>query len=257
MQNTRVGVIPKTFAAKPFHETIGSAFFTHFSLHFGVSQRQSPVLCRSIFAFRHKVYCEQLGFEEPNSAGLERDEWDRTAIHFAISHNKTGKIVACARLLPANDAQSLPIAEFCGDEALDLGVHPSQLQSSSACELSRFIVDSEFSSPRAAIEAGFAEASVAVGQLRYVLAQMTMEYALRADWPHMFVLSEPRFIRVLRIAGMPIKAIDDYVNFKGLRRVAYSCVNDFFDAAAPAFMHARQILSQHLLEESQTSLMFG
>lgn len=239
-------------------EIIGTAHFSqHFTLHYGVMQATHPMLCREIYRFRHKMYCEELKFEDVRADKLERDSADKTAIHFAVTHNATGKVVACARLLVDTKPENLPITQFCHQESDALGLHPLMVKQNTVCELSRFIVDSQFSSAKSAVEAGFSEESVVVGQLRYVTVLMAMDFAQSAGWVNMYVLSEPRFIRVMRIAGMPIRAIDNYVNFKGLRRPAHVDIPAFFANETPAFTHAEHILRQHQLEESQAALLVG
>lgn len=67
-------------------------------------QRHSmdPGFERRIFAYRHKVFIEKLGWDLviPNTENLEQDQFDRPDTIYVTAYDEADEICGCARLLP-------------------------------------------------------------------------------------------------------------------------------------------------------------
>ena len=61
---------------------------------------------------RHKVYCEEMNFEQKNTTALEKDKFDDRAINCYIKHLPTGECAGTIRLvLPTEAGLALPLEE--------------------------------------------------------------------------------------------------------------------------------------------------
>ncbi|RDK02749.1 acyl-homoserine-lactone synthase [Paraburkholderia lacunae] len=60
-----------------------------------------PVLRNKLFAFRYRVFVEQLGWQlGDGQSRFERDEFDRFDTLYVVGQDARAEVVACARLLP-------------------------------------------------------------------------------------------------------------------------------------------------------------
>ncbi|TRO83327.1 PEP-CTERM/exosortase system-associated acyltransferase [Desulfuromonas acetexigens] len=100
-------------------------------------EHQDP-LFHEVLALRYKVYCEERGFENPEDHpdGLERDEYDSHAVHFAALLKSTRKVVGTVRLILHSES-SFPIERaFTFNKDLS-HLHPRQLGEVSRLALSK------------------------------------------------------------------------------------------------------------------------
>lgn len=88
----------------------------------------------AIFAQRYKVYCYEKKYLDKNKYkdSLEKDEYDKTSIHF-IAKNKKGDVVGSSRLILSNNLQL--------DKYTTI---PSGVERDSLAEVSRLIVDKKY-----------------------------------------------------------------------------------------------------------------
>ena len=116
-----------------------------FGTYFGVVRATTDELRSEAYAIRHRVYCEELGFEPIRVDGLERDEYDARAEHVLLGSIATSQFVACARLVQsgvAGPGETLPIEATC---AATLGARWENLRRAKRiAELSRLAVTADF-----------------------------------------------------------------------------------------------------------------
>ena len=83
---------------------------TEFRAHFAIARAVSSPQRDESFQIRHRVYCEELGFEPIRADAKESDEYDDGAEHILIQSVRTGTPVGCARVvLPHDLERALPI----------------------------------------------------------------------------------------------------------------------------------------------------
>jgi N-acyl-L-homoserine lactone synthetase len=94
---------------------------------------------REIYRLRYKVYCEEWGFERPEDHpdGLEKDVYDKSAVHFAAK-DSTQKIVGTIRLI-LNSSEGFPIEKYC-----QLDINKDELPRESLAEISRLAISKEY-----------------------------------------------------------------------------------------------------------------
>jgi len=75
----------------------------------GESLARAPDVANDVFRLRHSVFCEDLKWVPISKDGLERDEYDRCALHpiYLVARDTTGVVSGSVRLLPTTDSYML------------------------------------------------------------------------------------------------------------------------------------------------------
>ncbi len=92
-----------------------------------------------IYRLRFKVYCMEWGFEKPEKHpdGLETDEYDKYAVHFAV-RDESGKIAGSVRLI-LNPPESFPLEKYC---RIDIG--GDNIPRQNIAEISRLVIKRDY-----------------------------------------------------------------------------------------------------------------
>lgn len=69
---------------------------------FDVQNHLDHAAAQKSYQLRHKVYCEELGFEQANANGFEKDQFDSSSIGCIVSHKNLQSSVAGLRLIRPN-----------------------------------------------------------------------------------------------------------------------------------------------------------
>ena len=113
---------------------------------FRVVHADTPALRDVCYRLRHKVYCEEFGFEPMRDNGRESDEWDECSIHCLVQNVVNGEYVACARLVvPQSNHRdvALPLQRFCrGSNMPPTFVDPAR--GGSVAEVSRLAIVADY-----------------------------------------------------------------------------------------------------------------
>jgi N-acyl amino acid synthase of PEP-CTERM/exosortase system len=210
------------FQLSPLHR-----FGRYFDVESGVNHIMSPSKCDDIYRLRHKIYCEELGYEPVNHNGIETDNFDIRAHHVAITHQKLGAVIGCTRVVNCyNEDDLLPMEVLAKKQLLDLDYHPEKFGRESICEISRLAVDQEF-------KQNLNEVSDQEQKLYPYIAlhlyYSSLKLAVESNRPHVYLLSESKLIRSMRLVGIDIIPIGDYVAHKGLRKPCYINAQSFID----------------------------
>ncbi|HLX30075.1 MAG TPA: PEP-CTERM/exosortase system-associated acyltransferase [Casimicrobiaceae bacterium] len=185
-------------------------------------------LRRAVFAIRHAVYCEELGYEPLREDRLESDAFDRRSMHCVLQSVSTGEYVGCVRLVLAdrNDPGiELPFEMLCRD-SLDRGiVDPSRLDRSRIAEVSRLAVIARYRRRRGEqkVPLGINESDfgtpdrprfpyIAAGLYLAMIAQ-----AKRQGIDTLFMLTERRLGKQLARLGVALQPIGPPIEHRGLR----------------------------------------
>ena len=90
---------------------------------------------RDIYRLRYKVYCDEWEFENPDrhENGLEIDEYDKHAVHFAVKDDSQ-KTVGTVRLILHSEA-GFPVEKYC-----DIDPDKKAAPAESTAEISRLAI---------------------------------------------------------------------------------------------------------------------
>ncbi|HXU53437.1 MAG TPA: PEP-CTERM/exosortase system-associated acyltransferase [Casimicrobiaceae bacterium] len=197
---------------------------SQFSTYFEIVRATSRDLREASFKVRHRVYCEELGFESPRADAMECDEYDGDAEHILIRSRRTLTFVGCARVVrPQPVEHALPV-ERSGAWKASPPLHDVDGNPRIA-ELSRLAVVSEFrrrrgeqNSPVNLAEADFGTPvqprfpHIPVGLYLGALA-----LAARKRIATLVVLTEERLARHFGRMGVHLDQCGEPVEFHGLR----------------------------------------
>lgn len=199
-----------------------------FATYFEIVHATSSDLRDASFRVRHRVYCEELGFEPVRADTMERDEYDAEAEHVLIRSRRTLGFVGCARVVrPMPVEHALPV-ERSGAWRAPRPLHDGDGRPRVA-ELSRLAVVSEFrrrqgeqGSPINLAEADFGTRlqprfpHIPVGLYLGALA-----LAARQRIATLVVLTEERLARHFGRMGVRLDRCGEPVEFHG-RRLPYT-----------------------------------
>jgi N-acyl amino acid synthase of PEP-CTERM/exosortase system len=193
---------------------------------------------RRVFQLRHKVYCEELGYEEPADpdAKLEFDEYDSHSLHCLIEHRRSGQAAGCMRLVLPDDNEPscekrLPLQSYAGQSLTHETLHPARLDRDEICEISRLAIATPFrrKSLKAELEDSvdndihqftadekktFPVIVVGLFLATYALVGLTHRR-------HVFAMMEPRLPRLLAMSGFHFTQVGDSIDFHGKRSAFY------------------------------------
>jgi N-acyl amino acid synthase of PEP-CTERM/exosortase system len=111
---------------------------------FELVRADSPILKEKAYRLRHKVYCEEHGYECPTDKGsfMESDEFDDRSLHFLLMHKVSHETVGTLRVILPHDEQpgrSFPAQQLCDHPLLQFDSRALSL-----CEISRFCMAPRF-----------------------------------------------------------------------------------------------------------------
>lgn len=211
-------------------ETITSFFFSRYELVIANEENEKQVSYKT----RHKVYCEEMKFEQKNAAAIEKDKYDDRAINCYIKHRPTGECAGTIRLvLPTEAGLSLPLEEKCADGFDDGSLLPSSCDPTSICEISRLAIPREFRVRQMRSKILPADKLKKIKQkkstpfnvehfpyLSIALYLMATSICQHLNIKHAYVLMEPKLARRMKAFGIHFNPVGDAVEFNG-KRVPY------------------------------------
>ncbi|MGP9696750.1 GNAT family N-acyltransferase [Halomonas sp. AOP27-A1-34] len=108
-------------------------FFASFKNDFNFKIAITDIEKRRIYKLRHDVYCQEIGYQAPESSSnnLELDIHDAHSIHCLIEHRRSGLAAGCLRLvLPApctdDNIKRLPLQDFGEQHLPHKTLHPAK-----------------------------------------------------------------------------------------------------------------------------------
>ena len=208
-------------------EEIVRFFFSSYQLVVANNEEDKDVS----FKTRHKVYCEEMKFEQTRASSLEVDKYDERSVNCYIKHLSTGQCAGTIRLvLPQNGSGALPLEDKFADAFSCSSLLPSNLVSDGVCEISRLAVPREFrvqqfktkvlSSKKLAKVKQNSNADFNIDQLPYLsiaLYLMATSICLHLNMSHAYVLMEPKLARRMKTFGINFKEVGEVISFKGQR----------------------------------------
>jgi N-acyl-L-homoserine lactone synthetase len=155
---------------------------------------------------RHRVYCEERGFE-PGRDGLERDEFDAASRHALVRSRVTGAVLGTVRVVLSNPESGLsgfPMQRACEPWVL------APLPLASTGEISRFALARD----RAGVSPG------AAALMRLCLVRGIVQISAEGDLTHWCAIMERSLLRLLRATAIHFVPVGPAVEYHGIRQPA-------------------------------------
>jgi len=199
-----------------------------FHRYFEFIPASTKALQEQAFKIRYEVYCEELGYEDPEQFAdhLEQDEFDKHSLHYLLRHKESQEFAACVRLAMVDANKCLPFEYTCGDKLYDETIRPADLEENTSVEISRLAVRSQFRKRSGeqnrpfTIDTPKAESNERRSNyplITYGLYMACFAGSLHHHLDNVFVMMEPRLARRLRIVGIPFEQIGLAVEHRGSR----------------------------------------
>ncbi|WP_394221192.1 PEP-CTERM/exosortase system-associated acyltransferase [Alteromonas gracilis] len=219
----------------------------HFSEFLEPVVAQSPTSRQQSYNIRHKVYCEELGFEPLRDNSLETDEFDTFSSPCLIKHKSSGHYAGTVRLVrPQVEGQQLPIEKYCLNSITHETLNPSKFARKDICEISRLAVPLEFRKRQMDRFAGAAtgvinEHTYSENELRcfpfiaiglyFSAAALVMHNEIK----HTYVMMEPRLARSMRFVGIQFEQVGPVIDYHGKRAPYYINPSLLYANLRPSF----------------------
>lgn len=224
-------VLSHLFTKQPkLDEEIVRFFFSRYQLVVANNEEDKDVS----FKTRHKVYCEEMKFEQTRASSLEVDRYDERSVNCYIKHLPTGECAGTIRLvLPQHGSGALPLEDKFSDAFSCSSLLPSNLVSDGVCEISRLAVPREFRirqfktkvlpSEKLAKIKQSSNVKFNIEQFPYLsiaLYLMATSVCLHLNMSHAYVLMEPKLARRMKAFGIHFNEVGEAISFRG-QRVPY------------------------------------
>lgn len=257
LQTPILGDITKRLASiKVDHDAKGIA--EHFTQFLEPQVANNDTLRAEVFKIRHNVYCEELGFEQVKSDGMERDEFDDQSLFSLIRHKPSDNYTSCVRMVTSrSDDELLPIEKFCLDSIHDKELSPVNFPREQISEISRLAVKAQFrrrktdqfkgSAIGAISEESYSETElrcfpfIAIG-LYMVAATLAIESGIQ----HVYVMMEPRLARSMRFVGIKFHQLGPAIDYHGVRAPYYINPEIFLSNLSPGFKRLYQSIEKDI-----------
>jgi N-acyl amino acid synthase of PEP-CTERM/exosortase system len=233
---------------------------THFSSYLMPVVASEGASLDASFNIRHKVYCEELNFEEQTPEKMESDDFDQYSIHCLIKHIPSSRYSGTIRIVrPQKAGEIIPIQKYCLNAISPGKINPNDFEPHDICELSRLAVPNEFRRRQSDKNTGSAigvmnQNSYSEKELRcfpfiaiglYLsAASVVMEKGIK----HTFVMMEPSLARNLRFVGINFEQIGPVVDYHGKRAPYYINRTLLMETLTPGF--------QKMLKDIQKTLKY-
>jgi N-acyl amino acid synthase of PEP-CTERM/exosortase system len=199
-----------------------------FQRYFEVTAAVTAELKNEVFGIRHRVYCEELGFEPTRLDRRERDEYDAHSVHLLIRSVVEDGYVGCARLVlarPGDPYYPLPFERICGSTLDRNLIDPTLVPRSAVAEISRLAVVKTFRRRFGEASNADAIAQMSFGtqdRPRFPYIQVGLYLAIvalaqRLDIGTLFVLTEPQLLMHFDKLGIKVRPVGVPVEHRGTR----------------------------------------
>ena len=191
--------------------------------YFEVVPAFSDALKDEAYRIRHAVYCEELGYEAPQPDGRELDEYDAHSLHLLIRNVQLGEFMGCTRLVrarPRDPHYPLPFEKTCAATLDRSVVDPAVLAREAIGEFSRLAILARFRKRKGEEQPPAGLGDSPRPRFPYMLASLflgTVELARLNGIENLFILTEERLARHLRMLGVKIQVVGAPTEHRGAR----------------------------------------
>jgi N-acyl amino acid synthase of PEP-CTERM/exosortase system len=205
-------------------KSYAESFLTYFDVALAETRSQLDDVGR----IRYRVYCEEFGYEPKENfpEGMEKDQFDATALHCLVTHKATNTPAGCVRVVKAPENDPLPFEKYCLD-SLDNGFFDQNpMPRETMCEVSRLAVDGMFrrrSGEQATRFGGVHISELSQREKRtfpliavscFLAANIMADTAGRTN---LFAMMEPFLPRLLKRSGIHFTKVGQDIDYHGLR----------------------------------------
>jgi N-acyl amino acid synthase of PEP-CTERM/exosortase system len=203
-----------------------------FARTFEIVIADSDELRARVFHLRHRVFCEELGYELDTDGTLEADAYDAQSIHCLLRHRPSGLDTGCVRLvLPLASGGGLPFESY-GLRYVDRKLFDwKKIDSRQCCEISRLAVASnfrrrsgEFNTPDGVVDIDNVIPTDSFMRTRFPFIAVSLYHAaiafvLLRQYRWIFMVVAPRLQRHLQRYGVQVNQISPTFEHCGNRAV--------------------------------------
>lgn len=233
---------PTTETNKPPTGALGredaSAIAKHFSQYLRPQLALTDELKREVFQLRHKVYCEELRFEDAKPEQIEQDDFDQRSVHCAIRHINSNQLAGTVRVITAKQQDELlPLQKYCAHAITHETLAPQNFLPHQICELSRLAVPAQFRKRQTDKQEGAAqgvinEETFSAHEMRafpYIAVSLYLSAIALCHKTrrfHIYLMMEPRLARSLKFIGIYCTQLGPVVEYHGQRAAYYVDVRE-------------------------------
>ena len=159
----------------------------------GGQPRFDLVTMQQMFAFRHRVFHDRLGWDVPSDHGMEHDHFDQLDPVYLLARDGRERVEGCWRILPTTGPYMLrdTFPQLLGDDAAPAAP--------SIWELSRF-----------AVEPGDGGCSQArLNQVAMDMMRLAYEFAVEHHISHYVTVTSVALERLMKSGGIPLLRFGD------------------------------------------------
>jgi len=201
---------------------------TEFRKYFEVVVADSEALRNEVYRIRHKVYCEELGFEARRGDELERDDYDEHSRHLLLRSVKSGVWVGCIRLVLCRHdrpTHPFPLERTCASTIDRRLYDPETVRRHRVAEVSRLAVIRAYRRRKGEESSKDATAQIDFGtaerprfphiQLGLYLGAIALAHQIGMET--LILLTEPRLAGHFKKLGFPVRQMGGPIDHRGTR----------------------------------------
>ena len=240
--------------------SIAENFAQYFEIQIAVDEK----LKSESFKIRHKVYCEELGWETTNEACQEVDECDGYSFAILLVHKRTGAYAGTVRyVIPPlwSRDKKLPFELHCLSTLKRDIVDPDTLPRGTFGEVSRLAVPESFRRRKDEKNKPFIVTEIAeenvfseeekrnFPNIALGLYLSAMAMAKLCNHSHMFVVIEPSLRRMLKRLGLHFKQCGEELEYHGVRAIFYLTKEEYTTNLNEEMLSLHDLLVVQLMEQ--------
>ena len=235
-----------------------------FKQYFEIIPAYPETLKEEVYRIRHRVYCEDLGYEQTTLERREIDKYDAHSLHLLLRSTQKNEFIGCVRIIctqPSNPEQLLPFQESCA-AVLDRSIiDPAKLPRHKIAEASRLAVVSDYRRRK-----GEATTAISISDEDFGSSQQprfpyipvalffgTFNLAHAIGIEHLFILTEERLAKHFNKIGFNIKQIGEPIEHRGKRIPSVFDVSSTINSIRPNLQSLYRAVSDDISKYTQTS----
>lgn len=199
-----------------------------------------------VFSLRYQVYCEELGWEQPNDTQRESDPFDQDSVHCLLYHHQSKRNVGTVRLVETrtdSPEPCLPLLSHYDPALFNSELSPLKMTKGRFGEISRLAVHEQFRRRPGEQDTPDGHGPnlfqwtqddrrrfphIALG---LYLAAATI--GLSEGMDGVYAMMEPRLARHLHYGGIFFEQVGEAVEFRGKRAPFYISRAMLFEHLSP------------------------
>lgn len=255
--------LPQTAVPSEPHSQQGGHWALLFQRDFQIKRAVSRDEQQQSYRLRHRVYCEELGFEPTNANAIEQDHYDQRSAHYLLQHRQSHNLAGTMRMVYCRSAaEQLPVVSYFDGRFTEPQLQPAAFAHDNVCELSRLALAGEFRRQQqphnpALSQLNPLQVSPNNSHYRYLAAGLylaALEQAYSEGIAHAFAVVAPALARMLNRVGFQFRQISAPIELNGQRAAYYLDVNKSLYTLCDDYKLLRQVLAAQLAQVSLSGI---